>query len=156
MRIVSWNLNRATWSHRKRLVAAEEHRKQAWDQLAALGADLALIQEAPPPSDELASPPIATLPQGWDAEAWRSHPGPARWWCSAIASWGPELASLHSVRTELDETHPGAYRVGEVAWGDTSLVVVSLYALWDYAGLEPGEKPRYSETSLHRSISDLT
>jgi hypothetical protein len=46
--IVSWNLNRATWSHRRRIHTADEHREQAWTQLRELGADIALVQEATP------------------------------------------------------------------------------------------------------------
>lgn len=91
MRLVSWHLNRATWASRKRFATADEHRHGAWTKLANLGVDVALIQEAAPPPGGLDRPPVATLPAGDDPDAWRSRPWPARWWCSAIASWGPTL-----------------------------------------------------------------
>lgn len=56
----------------------------------------------------------------------------------------------------LEVTHPGAYSVGEITWGGGRLVLVSLYALSDYSGERRGGKPVYSETSLHRTLSDLT
>jgi len=157
MRLVTWNLNRATWSSRRRFDDGDEHNRTAWDALRELGADVALVQEACPPPEGLADPPTATLPAGIDAEDWRSLPGPRRLWCSAIATWGIDLTepSVEGVEP-LDATHKGAYRVGVVPWGDEDLYVISIYALWDYAGLTEGEKPRYAETSMHRSISDIT
>ena len=157
MRIVSWNLNRATWQHRKRFTTSEDHRQGGWTQLAALDPDIALVQEAAPPPDGLERPPLETIPSG--EEEWRSLPGPQRTWCAAIASWGPRIAPIDSSdRTPLDVTHRGAYAIGTVAWRNTRLALVSIYALWDYAWLPTGYKPRprYAETSLHRSISDLT
>jgi endonuclease/exonuclease/phosphatase family metal-dependent hydrolase len=159
MRIVSWNLNRASWSQRRRCLTAEEQQRRAWTELAALGADVALIQEAVPPPGNLERPPVATLPAGAVAEDWRSRPGPRRWWCSAIASWGPVLERLPEppdLSEPLTESHKGAYRIGRVPWGDGHLVLVSAYALWDYSWLEAGQKPIYSETTMHRILSDIT
>lgn len=158
MRLVSWNVNRATWSHRSRCSTAEEHRRRAWTELTTLGADVALIQEAPPPPAGLDRPPVVTLPRGVDAEEWRSLPGPRRYWCSALAAWIPGLEPVQSTgREPLAVTHQGAYRIGAVPWRGDRLVVVSVYALWDYSW-EPKIKPRprYAETSLHRTLSDLT
>jgi endonuclease/exonuclease/phosphatase family metal-dependent hydrolase len=42
-----------------------------------------------------------------------------------------------------------------VPWEGDELLIVSVYALWDYSWLRPGDKPAYSETSLHRTLSDL-
>jgi hypothetical protein len=154
---VSWNLNRATWSSRGRCLSAVEHADRAWSELAGLEADVALMQEAPPPPEGLDRPPLMTLPEGTADEAWRSLPGPRRWWCSAIASWGPGLEPIDSSgREPLVESDQGAYRIGVVPWNRRALTVVSIYALWDYSWLEGSAKPVYSETSLHRALSDLT
>ena len=57
----------------------------------------------------------------------------------------------------LDVTHQGAYQLGTVPWRGGRLVLASVYALWDYSWVaKHGGKPLYSETSLHRTLSDLT
>src|SRR6185436_8313838 len=91
MRFVTWNLNRATWQHRRRFKTAEAHRLGAWSALAGLDAQVALLQEAPPPPVGVERPPMHTVPAGTDPEDWRSLPGPKRLWCAAVASWGPPL-----------------------------------------------------------------
>ena len=75
IRFVTWNLNRATWAARHRFSVGDEHLKEAWTQLRALGADIALVQEAEAPPEGLAEPPMVTLPAGRDREDWRSLPG---------------------------------------------------------------------------------
>jgi len=159
MRLITWNLNRATWQQRGHCKSADEHQRRAWEELGALGVDVAFLQEAMPPPLELSRPPLATLPAGVEREDWRSLPGPSRWWCSALATWTRDLAPFPTeadALEPLEETHKGAYRLGQVPFGEGRLIVASIYALWDYAGLRKGEKPRYSETSLHRTLSDLT
>jgi hypothetical protein len=158
MRIGSWNLNRATWQHRARFTNGEEHRRASWDALGELELDVALVQEAAPPPPGLTRPPTCTVPVEQTNDAWRSLPGPQRWWCAAIASWSPELTDrvLPDRYRDLDITHQGAYAVAAMTWRDTRVLLASVYALWDYAGIHLDAKPRYAETSLHRTISDLT
>jgi len=50
MRIVCWNPNRATWSNRRRFSNGEKHLRSAWSELADLAPDIALVQEAAPPT----------------------------------------------------------------------------------------------------------
>lgn len=157
MRVAAWNLNRASWSTRGRFTNGEEHLEAAWGELALLGVDLALVQEAAPPPDGLGNPPDFTVPDR--SARWRSLPGSRRSWCSAVASWERELTPVeHSLEfgEPLHVSHEGSYAVGAVSWRGAPLTVASIYALWDYAGLTPGERPLYAETSLHRTISDLT
>jgi hypothetical protein len=158
MRIVSWNLNRASWSQRKHFSNTEDHRRAAWTVLATLGADLALVQEASAPPLSLDRPPLSTIPAADDSEAWRSPPFVRRAWCSAIASWreGLEPVPPSRGRESLEVSHPGAYRLASLPWRTGRLFVVSVYALWDYSWLRPGDRLLYSETSLHRTLSDLT
>src|SRR4051794_39391723 len=92
VRIVSWNLNRATWQGRRRFATAVEHAHAAWSAAAGLSADVAMFQEASPPPADLARPPVTTIPAASDEEEWRSLPGPQRRWSTAIASWGPDLS----------------------------------------------------------------
>ena len=117
-----------------------------------------MLQEATPPPTGLGRPPTGTQPADLDRETWRSLPGPARRWCSAIAAWNVGVQPLSDEgRCEpLYVSQKGAYAVGVVTVNDTSVVVASVYALWDYGWLPQGAKPRYAHTSLHRAISDLT
>ncbi len=113
---------------------------------------------ATPPPSGLGRPPTGTQPADMDREAWRSLPGAARWWCSAVAAWnvGVRLLPDEDRYEPLYVSQKGAYAVGVVTVNDTSVVVASVYALWDYGWLPLGAKPRYAHTSLHRAISDLT
>lgn len=158
MRVVSWNLNRAWPSRGGAFSSHDEHGRAAWTELAALNADVALLQEANPPPTDLTAGPSATLPDRTSPEAWRSKPGPARRWCSAIATWGPPLRPIsEDGRAEpLYVSQPGAYAVGVLAGEPRPVVLASVYALWDYGWLPVGAKPKYAHTSLHRAISDLT
>lgn len=158
MRIATWNLNAATSPHRKRFDNRSAHARAAWDELGSLNLDVALLQEAVPPPGDLGRPPTATLPAGTDREDWRSLPGPARWWCSAVAAWGTELQAISDEdRMEpLYVSQKGAYAAGIVARDGKPLAVASVYALWDYGWAPAGGKARYAHTSLHRAISDLT
>ena len=85
-------------------------------------------------------------------------PGPARWWCSAAAGWNVDVQPLSDDgRSEpLYVSQKGAYAVAVVTVIDRPVVIASVYALWDYAWLPRGDRPRYAHTSLHRAISDLT
>lgn len=157
MRVVSWNLNRATWSNRGRIANADEHQRRAWEELGGLGCGVALVQEAPPPVTGLSRPPTGTVPAGTDRDDWRTEPGPQRRWCTAVASWGPQLTPLDdSGREPLHVSHSGAYALARVPWNGRHLVLASVYALWDYSWVAKGGKARYTETSMHRVISDLT
>jgi hypothetical protein len=155
---VTWNLNRATWQGRHRFETSYAHARAAWEELGSFSVDVALLQEATPPPSDLARPPTVTQPVGVDREAWRSRPGPKRWWCSAVAAWDVDLrAPSDEDRSEpLYVSQKGAYAVGVATISDTRIVVASVYALWDYGWLPQGAKPRYAHTSLHRAISDLT
>ena len=158
MRVATWNLNRATWNQRKKLDSADAHARAAWDELSSLEVDIAMLQEAMPPPEGVAKLPVTTLPVGRGREDWRSLPGPARWWCSAIAAWSAGLEQLSEEgRAEpLYVSQKGAYAVGVVRRNEKPLAVASVYALWDYGWLPHNTKPRYAHTSLHRAISDLT
>jgi endonuclease/exonuclease/phosphatase family metal-dependent hydrolase len=158
VRLATWNLNRATWQGRHRFATSDAHARAAWEQLGSFDVDIALLQEATPPPSQLTRPPTATQPTGVDREDWRSLPGPARWWCSAVAAWNVDLCALSDEdRVEpLYVSQKGAYAVGVVTMSDAPVVVASIYALWDYGWLPKGARPRYAHTSLHRAISDLT
>jgi endonuclease/exonuclease/phosphatase family metal-dependent hydrolase len=127
LRVVTWNLN-----HWRQPLLPSDTRREAWRYLAeTLGADVALVQEAVPPSD---------LPR--EQVAYGEIAG-HRNWGSAIAALGPDegatLETIRSVRIPwtrrrflLANTHPGAVAVAELTLpGIQPITAVSIYGVMD-------------------------
>jgi endonuclease/exonuclease/phosphatase family metal-dependent hydrolase len=120
---------------------SEEQRAAAWDFLAALEADYALLQEAVPPPG---------VPRE-DIVGREGGIGESRQWGSLVVSFrGPlkeirEAASVHH-RTPMDllQAWPGSVAIAETADG---LTLISMYGLMENA---------YALTTVHRQLSDLT
>lgn len=147
MRVLSWNV---------------AHNDDMWKKLDELRAqehfDIALLQEAKPPSD--VSDDRTIVPDPANHELWKTVlPGLPREWRTAIASWKPlqitpiEAAPLHLVSEEdadrLPESYPGAFTAVRVA----GTALVSVYGAWEHL---PGSHGSYSIAAVHRTISDLT
>jgi hypothetical protein len=117
----------AHWSHAS--VAQE-----AWQYLdAAIGSDIALVQESAPPTERQA-----------DCCVWREIGG--------TRPWGSGVLTKNLPTTELllaQNSYPGALTVVDVVLPNgSSVVAVSMYGLLDGYG--------YAITTLHRMLSDLT
>jgi endonuclease/exonuclease/phosphatase family metal-dependent hydrolase len=131
--IASWNMS--YWTRN-----ASHHR--AWEYLQRLGVHIALVQEAVPPTDVRAV---------YRAEGIAGKGV----WGSAVASFGPEIRprttakSVHnSVASDLLCTQPGSVAIADLVLpGQSPLVLVSLYGAFEQ---------RYSITTVHRILSDLT
>jgi endonuclease/exonuclease/phosphatase family metal-dependent hydrolase len=150
MRVVTWNMNAAFRS--------AEAQAKAWDYIRdVVGADIALVQEAIPPSPYQA--------------VYRTMGDAKREWGSAVVALNPRYTlrsrNRRAVREtlgvgELYDSHPGAAAVADVVdtAGSVRFVAVSFYSEWEY--LPPGsEKPDappaiYSTATCHRLVSDLT
>lgn len=147
MRIVSWNMNR-------RGVSAAVHRA-AWDYLRdELRADLALVQEAVPPSE-------------LQPQVFRSTGLPRYEWGTAVVSFRTDLVLQAVSRVplaesipmvvdadSLPESHAGASAVAAVLVGERHLLTaVSLYGQWE--GM-PGSTRYLAGPRVHRTLSDLT
>ena len=131
LRVVSWNIN---------CRGAE-----SWEYLdRTLRPDVALLQEAVPPDG------VANV---------LSRPIDRRRFGSAIVTYGDAFARpldgvalAGATEADLPESHPGAFRVAEVALpGMAPVTVISLY------GFMPKvmNQTAYATTTLHRSLSDL-
>lgn len=148
MRIVSWNMN-----HCMRSVAA---RGEAWEYLRdGLRADIALLQEASPPSA------LGAVYRPIDGQ------NPRYAWGSAVVSFRPDLVLRPRPRValsdcyltpvtggQLPDSHPGACAVADVVdeEGRAYFTAVSLYGQWE----QIADGRIYACARLHRMISDLT
>jgi len=139
LRVVTWNMN-----HWRQSRAPVDTRRAAWRHLeGALGADVALVQEAVPRSD--LAPGRAVY------EEIAGH----RSWGSAVVAFG-DHASVQPVRAVrmpwsrrhhvLLNTHPGSVAIAEVAVpGVEPITFVSVYCVMDGSAL----------ATMHRIIADL-
>lgn len=135
MRFVTWNLSHAV----KR---GTERRKRAWEHLARLGADVALVQEAGLPVVGGAANVVGRNKEGAD-------------WGPAVVSYGPPLREIDQpIRPSWNRNAtfniPRAARHGTLAVAVVTapdgkpVVAVSLYG-----------KLRYADQSVLRAASDL-
>lgn len=142
--LVSWNL---------------AHGDAPWRELAASGADVALVQEA-------AAPPAGVSVEV-DGEPWvTAGAGMTRNWRTAIVrvsdrvrvSWRRPKAVADARSDDLHVSRPGTLAVADVevlATGE-SLTVVSMYSSWETPVKETGSQWIYADASAHRLISDIS
>lgn len=114
--------------------------KQAWDYLEKhIAADILLVQEAMPPSKRQN-----------EFCVWREIGGKNKRGGSGVLTKELPITELRLERND----YPGALVVANVTLPDNSvLVVVSVYGQLDRSSYS---KHRYSTTTLHRMVSDLT
>jgi endonuclease/exonuclease/phosphatase family metal-dependent hydrolase len=118
-----------------------EQRAAAWELLASLDLEVALVQEAVPPPHTHAVYRAGGI-------------GGRRQWGSAVVSFDGELREIDRIKSphgggqELDlvQTFPGSVAIGQPA-GAEPVVFVSAYGV-----MEGG----YAVTTMHRVLSDLT
>ncbi|MGH9197762.1 MAG: hypothetical protein ACRD1T_18715, partial [Acidimicrobiia bacterium] len=140
LRVGSWNMGQG--------FRPRGSPKATWAYLDALGLDFALVQEAVAPKDR--------------PEVVRKRIYPKKRWGSGIVNYTDfELSPIPAVplgdrrsQSELQESHPGAVTVADVRLpGDILLTLISIYGVLD---LPLRNGMRYSVTSVHRMLSDLT
>jgi endonuclease/exonuclease/phosphatase family metal-dependent hydrolase len=147
MILVSWNIDR---------------RPQAWRELLKFGADVALLQEATRPPNEVASSIDV------DAEPWRTESfGDARPWRTAVVRLTDRVRVAWFQPLPLKKADPenpevmAVSRLGTLAAArvtaedGTELVVASMYGLWENPHCSTRSNWIYADASVHRVISDL-
>jgi endonuclease/exonuclease/phosphatase family metal-dependent hydrolase len=147
LRLVSWNVGQ---------------RAKPWHELANTHVDLALLQEAKPPSPELASLIELDQPLPW----YTAGAGINRPWRAAIARFSDRVTmrpcKLRALETaQLDElavTRVGTLAVAEVVVRSTGevITVVSMYGAWERPVKDTASRWIYADGSVHRLISDLS
>lgn len=141
LKIISWNIN---------------NRRRIWEDVFALDADVALLQETPRPPETMPDR-IEIDPSPWQTGGANRH------WKAAVAKLS------EGVQVERIEGKP----IGEAGWyglaisqpgtlaaarvtpeGGTPLIVASMYAPWEAERLGDG-RAVCADGSAHRLISDL-
>ena len=145
MKIISWNI---------------AHSHEPWRQLLKSDADIALLQEATkPPSD--VSQHIEV-----DNNLWVTVDGGSKnRWRTAVVKLSKnvgvewlEAKSLSEAKVgELGVSQPGTLSAASVTLaGGETLVVVSMYALWEGVHASAKGKWFFADGSVHRILSDLS
>ena len=167
--VVSWNI--AT-------------RHEPWRQLLRMDADIALLQEAAPPPDDVARLRDATLPpadhsghpdigpQGsWDSHSWNAKGAGTLYdrWPMVVrlsdrvdVEWFRQVGPVwRPAEDEVAVSGIGTIAAARVTPRDGSIepfIAVSMYARW--IGSHPSVKTAwsfgYADSSVHRIISDLS
>jgi len=145
VRIISWNIAR---SH------------EPWRQLLKSDADIALLQEATkPPQDvsqltEVDNSPWVTV-DGGSHNKWRT--AIVKLSRKISVDW-IEVKSLSDAKVgELGVSQPGTLVAACVTPSDgDSLVVVSMYALWEGPLASTKSRWHFADGSAHRIVSDLS
>ncbi len=146
VRVATWNLNRRGTS--------------TWDGLAALPADVVLVQEARPPGDWVAPDGVTAWPSVDDVEAWVSMA--QRKWSTGVVVLNPDLSLAPRreysgpVEGVLDdrERQVGTVAVTDVLRGDNAvLIVASVYAMFQPI---PEEGREDSYMTMNSVLDDLT
>ncbi|MYE46601.1 MAG: hypothetical protein F4X25_07585 [Chloroflexi bacterium] len=150
--VVSWNIAK---------------RAEPWRQLAAMDADVALLQEATPPPPDVA-PDVDTGPdEHWDSrwyEGRLEHPSD-RWPMVVRLSdrveveWFRQAGPIGEARgDEIAVSGLGTIAAARVIPRDAPpFIVASMYARWIKPHPSTGSRSaQFSDTSTHRIISDLS
>ena len=153
--VVCWNIAR---------------RQEPWRQLAAMDADVALLQEATPPPPDLADTVDTGPSEHWDA---RWHEGRVegrvdrlldRWPMVVRLSDRVEVEWFRQVGpiSETEEDEIAVSGIGTIAAARViprdapPFIVASMYARWIRPHPSTGSRANYPDGSAHRIISDLS
>ena len=158
IRIVSWNI-------------AKQH--QPWRELAAMDADIALVQEGGQPPDDVNGVEIGPK-ESYDSHHWNSDWWKGRGWPALYDRW-PMVVKLSdrvdvewfkqvTPITEVAEDEIAVSGIGIIAAARVTpkdgsvepFIAVSMYARW--MGPHPSVRSSwiYADASAHRIISDLS
>lgn len=154
IRVISWNI---------------AGRKAPWHWLAKMAerdeADIALLQEAKPPPEGLASPVCFENDIHWDRSYYDRWPLVVRLSNRVEVEWFRQVPPWSEIG-ERDIGYIGssgigtmaAARVAPVGRPEQAFIAISMYARWTRAHPSVGKKRRgiYADLSAHRILSDLS
>ncbi len=144
VRVVSWNI---------------DGRIAPWHFLVAMDADVALLQEAGQPPEDLETP-IDVDPAPWRTAGWT-----ARMRRTAVAKLSDRVKVEWITPESIEKSFPGEFAVsrpGTVtaarvsAPGVEPFMAVSMYALWERPHSSTNSSWIVSDASAHRVVSDLS
>jgi hypothetical protein len=125
MKITSWNI---------------AGKAACWKELAASGADIALLQEATEPPD------IMTVNPGIFATAGTKQ----RKWRAAVVHLNDRIAVEWVEAKRTAAAIPGTLALARVCTGVESVIIASMYGMWQEEG-----NLIWADMSVHRIIDDL-
>lgn len=151
--LVSWNIGK---------------RDAPWRELVEMGADVALLQEADSPPDDIAGR-IETGPRDhWDSHGWNSGEGLFDRWPMVVklsdrveVEWSKQIGPISATgEDEIAVSGIGTLAAARIIPQGAAMepfIVVSMYGRW----IEPHRSTRsgwggYADGSAHRIISDLS
>ena len=144
VRIISWNI---------------DGREAPWGSLMAMGTDIALLQEAARPPQDLAKS-IGVDPGPWKTAGWTRWPRR-----TAVVKLSDRVTVEWITAKSFEEVGQGEFavsRLGTLAAAHVSaprigpFVVVSMYSLWENPHSSTSSNWIVSDASAHRVISDLS
>ena len=159
IRVVSWNI-------------AKKH--APWRELAAMDADIALVQEAGQPPEDVSGVEIGPR-ESYDSHHWNSDWWRGRGWAQLYERW-PMVVKLSdrvevewfrqvsavggAAPDEIEVSGIGILAAARVTPKDGSVepfIAVSMYARWigPHPSVRTSWGPGYADASAHRIISDL-
>ena len=145
MKIISWNM---------------AHRKQSWFHLLDSDADIALLQEA-------SQPPIEVQQKiSVDNEPWETiSPGKNSSWRTAVVKLSDQVDVDWIKPFPIDQagwrqfavSRLGTLAAAQVSYKDEApIILISMYGFWEKPHKLTGSNWLYSDSSVHRLISDLS
>lgn len=161
IKVISWNIAR---------------RQKPWRELAQMDSDVALLQEAGPPPDEVTDKVDIGPREAWDSHSWNSDWWRGRWpalydrWPMVVrlsnrvdVEWFKQVGPIwrYPEAGEIAVSGIGTITAARIIPRDGStepFILVSMYGQW--VGSHPAVKTSwsigYSDASVHRIISDLS
>lgn len=134
------------------------HRPESWRHLLTAPPNIALLQEACEPPDDIKTQ-IEIEKSEWITSGQKRRP-----WKTAVVSFGPEIEAIPA--KPLADAHEGDLGVSQlgtlaaahVDTGDDGrpLTLVSMYGLWEKPQSSTGSGWIYADASVHRLISDIS
>ena len=158
IRVVNWNI-------------AKKH--AAWRELAQMDTDVALVQEAGQPPEDVANSVDIGPQESYDSHHWNSDWWKGRWpalydrWPMVVklsdnvdVEWFKQISPVWGANEdEIEVSGVGILAAARVTPRDNSIepfIAVSMYGRW--FGPHPSVRSRwiYADASAHRIISDLS
>jgi endonuclease/exonuclease/phosphatase family metal-dependent hydrolase len=145
LNIISWNIR---------------HSPAVWTNVAASGADVALLQEAcEPPASMMSRVDV-------EPDAWKTEGAAGRHWRTSVVGLRAGLRIRRLSTKSLVEAVPGelatsragsfAAAIVDVPSSGERITLISMYSVWENRHLEVGGDNIFADASAHRLISDIS
>jgi hypothetical protein len=136
------------------------HRPVLWNDVLALDADVALLQEAPEPPQEIAARTKT------DLQPWRTEGGSTKCnWRAAVVKLDSRVQATWHEPKPISDGDGGEFAVSRLgtlsaatitAPGEEPIIFISMYSRWESLHASTTKAWIYADASAHRLISDLS